>query len=132
MEHLPLAGAVALVAGATRGCGRAIAVELARAGAFVYATGRSTTGRRSEMDRPETIEQTQEFIEAAGGRGAAVVGDHLGPDQARALAARISDEQGRLDILVNDIWGGDPFAEWDKPLREQDLAKGLHLLDVGL
>jgi NAD(P)-dependent dehydrogenase (short-subunit alcohol dehydrogenase family) len=131
-ESQPLAGKVALVAGATRGCGRAIAVELGRAGAFVYATGRSTTGRRSEMDRPETIEQTQEFIEAAGGQGAAVVVDHLVPEQVRALVARIRQEQGRLDILVNDLWGGDPFSEWDKPLWEQDLSKGLHLLDVGL
>jgi NAD(P)-dependent dehydrogenase (short-subunit alcohol dehydrogenase family) len=131
-ETQPLAGRVALVAGATRGCGRAIAVELARAGAFVYATGRSTTGRRSEMDRPETIEQTLELIEAAGGRGAAAAVDHLVADQVRALVDRIRAEQGRLDILVNDIWGGDPFAEWGRPLWEQDLAKGLHLLDVGL
>jgi NAD(P)-dependent dehydrogenase (short-subunit alcohol dehydrogenase family) len=128
----PLAGRVALVAGATRGCGRAIAVELARAGAFVYATGRSTTSRRSEMERPETIEQTQDLMEAVGGRGAAVVVDHLVPDRVRALVDRIRAEQGRLDILVNDIWGGDPFSEWDKPLWEQDLGKGLHLLDVGL
>jgi NAD(P)-dependent dehydrogenase (short-subunit alcohol dehydrogenase family) len=131
-ESQPLAGKVALVAGATRGCGRAIAVELARAGAFVYATGRSTTGRRSEMNRPETIEQTQEFIEAAGGRGTAAVVDHLVPDQVRALVARIREEQGRLDFLVNDIWGGDPYSDWGKPLWEQDLSKGLHLLDVGL
>jgi NAD(P)-dependent dehydrogenase (short-subunit alcohol dehydrogenase family) len=131
-ETHSLAGKVALVAGATRGCGRAIAVELARAGAFVYATGRSTTGKRSEMDRPETIEQTQEFIEAAGGQGAAVVVDHLVPDQVRALVDKIRTEKGRLDILVNDIWGGDPYSDWDKPLWEQDLSKGLHLLDVGL
>jgi NAD(P)-dependent dehydrogenase (short-subunit alcohol dehydrogenase family) len=128
----PLTGKVALVAGATRGCGRAIAVELARAGAFVYATGRTTAAQRSEMDRPETIEQTQEFIEAAGGRGSAVAVDHLVPDQVRALVERVRAEQGRLDILVNDIWGGDPFSEWGKPLWKQDLSKGLHLLDVGL
>src|SRR5215813_3720220 len=105
-----LDGKVALVAGATRGCGRAIAVELARAGAFVYATGRSTAAQRSEMDRPETIEQTQQFIEAARGTGTAVAVDHLVPDQVRALVDRIRAEKGRLDILVNDIWGGDPFS----------------------
>ncbi|HEX6685051.1 MAG TPA: SDR family oxidoreductase [Candidatus Limnocylindrales bacterium] len=128
----PLAGRVALVAGATRGCGRAIAIELARAGAYVYATGRSSQAQRSEMDRPETIEQTQQLMAAAGGEGAAVVVDHLVADQVRALVDRIRDERGRLDILVNDVWGGDPFAQWETPLWEQDLAKGLHLLDVGL
>jgi NAD(P)-dependent dehydrogenase (short-subunit alcohol dehydrogenase family) len=131
-ESQSLTGKVALVAGATRGCGRAIAVELARAGAFVYATGRTTAAKRSEMNRPETIEQTREVIEAAGGRGVAVVVDHLVPDEVRALVDRIRAEQGRLDILVNDIWGGDPFSEWYKPLWQQDLSKGLHLLDVGL
>jgi NAD(P)-dependent dehydrogenase (short-subunit alcohol dehydrogenase family) len=131
-ESAPLAGKVALVAGATRGCGRAIAVELARAGAYVYATGRSTTGKRSEMDRPETIDQTQELMAAAGGRGVAVAVDHLVPDQVRDLVARIRMEKGRLDILVNDVWGGDPFSDWGTPLWQQDLAKGRHLLDVGL
>jgi NAD(P)-dependent dehydrogenase (short-subunit alcohol dehydrogenase family) len=131
-ESAPLAGKVALVAGATRGCGRAIAVELARSGAYVYATGRSTTGKRSEMDRPETIDQTQELMAAAGGRGVAVAVDHLVPDQVRDLVARVRTEKGRLDILVNDIWGGDPFSDWGTPLWQQDLANGMHMLDVGL
>ncbi len=106
---LPLTGRVALVAGATRGAGRAIAVELARAGAFVYATGRSSraTGP-SEIGRPETIEQTGELM-AAVGSGAAVRVDHLDPAAVGALVARIETEQGRLDILINDIFGGTPM-----------------------
>ena len=104
----PLAGKVALVAGATRGAGRAIAVELARAGAFVYATGRSSrVGGRSEIGRPETIEETGELIDAAGGQGRAIRVDHLEAGQVADLVARIEREQGRLDILVNDIFGGD-------------------------
>jgi len=100
---------VALVAGATRGAGRAIAVELARAGFFVYATGRSSraTGP-SEIGRPETIEETGDLIRAAGGAGAARVVDHEDPSQVAALVAAIDDERGRLDVLVNDIFGGRP------------------------
>lgn len=131
-ETKPLKDKVALVAGATRGCGRAIAVQLGAAGATVYATGRTTKQTRSEMDRPETIEETAHLIDEAGGRGIAVAVDHLVPDQVRTLIERIDREQGRLDILVNDVWGGDPFSQWDTPLWEQDLGKGLHLLDVGL
>src|SRR5215472_13677588 len=100
----PLAGKVALVAGATRGAGRAIAVELAAAGAYVYATGRSSrTAGRSEIDRPETIEETGEMMLAAGGKGQALRVDHLEPAQVTALVRQIDEEQGRLDILVNDI-----------------------------
>lgn len=130
---LQLAGRVALVAGATRGAGRAIAVELARAGAFVYATGRSsqTTGP-SEMDRPETIEDTGVLIQRAGGRGLAMRVDHLESDQVRALIQQIDREQGRLDILVNDIFGGDRYAEGDKPLWEHDLTGGLRMLRMGV
>jgi NAD(P)-dependent dehydrogenase (short-subunit alcohol dehydrogenase family) len=111
-----LEGRVALVAGATRGAGRAIAVELARAGAFVYATGRSSrTEGPSDMNRPETIEETGDLLRGAGGRGEAVRVDHLDVDQVRSLLQRIEGEQGRLDILVNDIFGGDRYMEWDKP-----------------
>src|SRR5215211_6169343 len=100
-----LEGKVALVAGGTRGGGRGIAVELGAAGATVYVSGRSTRGRRSEMDRPETIEETAELVDAAGGRGIAVPCDHLVVDEVRDLVARIEREQGALHVLVNDIWG---------------------------
>src|SRR4029434_6591174 len=96
-----LAGKVALVAGATRGAGRGIAVELGAAGATVYCTGRTTRTQPSELNRPETIEQTDELVRDAGGQGIAVQVDHLDPDQVKALVGRIESEQGRLDILVN-------------------------------
>jgi NAD(P)-dependent dehydrogenase (short-subunit alcohol dehydrogenase family) len=128
----PLAGKVALVAGATRGAGRAIAVELARAGAFVYATGRSTRAARSEVDRPETIEETGERIAAAGGAGAALRVDHLEPAQVQDLGARIDREHGRLDVLVNDAWGGDRYLQFGTPLWRLDLAGGLRMLRLGI
>ena len=129
----PLEGKVALVAGATRGAGRGIAVELARAGAFVYATGRSSrVSGRSEIDRPETIEETGELIDAAGGRGQAVRVDHLDADQVAGLVARIEQEHGRLDVLVNDIFGGDRYAQFDKKLWEHDLDGGLRMLRMGI
>ena len=113
----PLAGRVALVAGATRGAGRAIAVELGRAGATVYATGRSSRGGGpSELGRPETIEETGEAIAAAGGTGHALVVDHEDPAAVAGLLARIRTEQGRLDVLVNDIFGGDRYRE-QPPVR---------------
>src|SRR3712207_4338516 len=110
MEHTkPLQGTVAVVAGATRGAGRAIAIELGAFGATVYATGRSSRGAPSPMARPETIEDTAELVTAAGGTGIAVRVDHTDPDDVAALFARVAAEQdGRLDVLVNDIWGGDP------------------------
>lgn len=129
----PLRGKVALVAGATRGAGRAIAVELGRAGATVYATGRSSREHgRSEVDRPETIEETGEMIAAAGGDGLALRVDHLEPDQVRRLAERIDHDHGRLDVLVNDIFDGGKYGEFGTTLWEHDLAKGLRMLRLGI
>ena len=129
----PLQGKVALVAGATRGAGRAIAVELCRAGSVVYATGRSSrvTGP-SDMDRPETIEETGDLMLATGGEGSALRVDHLDVDAVAGLLARIEAERGRLDILVNDIFGGHKFMQWDKKLWEQDLAGCLYRLRMGV
>lgn len=127
-----LEGKVALVAGATRGAGRGIAVELGARGATVYVSGRSTRGRRSEYDRPETIEETAELVTAAGGQGIAVVVDHLVPEQVEALVGRIDAEQGRLDALVNDIWGGERLFEWESTVWEHDLDKGLRLLRLAV
>ncbi|MFZ3474084.1 SDR family oxidoreductase [Streptomyces sp. 4.24] len=131
-ERRDLEGRVALVAGATRGAGRGIAVELGARGATVYVSGRSTRGRRSEYDRPETIEETAELVSAAGGRGIPVVADHLVPEQVRALVERIDTEQGRLDVLVNDIWGGELLFEWESTVWEHDLDKGLRLLRLAV
>lgn len=129
----PLSGQVALVAGATRGAGRAIAVELARAGAYVYATGRSSRSHgRSEIDRPETIEETGELLAAAGGDGAAIRVDHSEPEEVAGLVRRIEDEQGRLDVLVNDIFGGDRYAQFHTKLWEHDTAGGLRMLRMGI
>jgi NAD(P)-dependent dehydrogenase (short-subunit alcohol dehydrogenase family) len=126
-------GRVALVAGATRGAGRAIAVELGRTGWFVYATGRSSrVSGRSEIDRPETIEETGDLIRAVGGAGSALVVDHEDPAAVAALVATVEREHGRLDVLVNDIFGGDRYAEWDKPLWEHDWAGGLRMLQMGV
>ena len=127
-----LAGKVALVAGATRGAGRGIAVELGAAGATVYCTGRSTATQRSEMDRPETIEETAELINKAGGRAIAVQVDHLEPAHVQALIERIESEQGRLDILVNDIWGGDKFIQWNTPVWDYSLENGLRMLRLAI
>ena len=127
-----LNGKVALVAGGTRGAGRGIAVELAAAGAHVYVTGRTTGQQRSEYGRPETIEETAELVTAAGGTATAVAVDHLEPPEVAALVERIDRESGRLDILVNDIWGGELLFEWDAKLWEHDLAKGLRLLRLAV
>ncbi|MFD8636298.1 SDR family oxidoreductase [Streptomyces sp. NPDC059533] len=127
-----LEGRVALVAGATRGAGRGIAVQLGAAGAKVYVSGRSTRGRRSEYDRPETIEETAELVTAAGGVGIPVVADHLVPAEVEALVRRIDAEQGRLNILVNDIWGGERLFEWESPVWEHDLDNGLRLLRLAV
>jgi NAD(P)-dependent dehydrogenase (short-subunit alcohol dehydrogenase family) len=127
----PLADKVALVAGATRAAGRGIAVELGAAGATVYVTGRTTRAERSEMDRPETIEETAELVDAAGGRGIAARVDHLVPEEVRALVARIDAEQGALHVLVNDIWGATRM-EWSKTAWESDLDYGLRTLRLGI
>ncbi|WP_030763158.1 SDR family oxidoreductase [Streptomyces sp. NRRL F-2664] len=129
---MTLEGKVALVAGATRGAGRGIAVQLGAQGATVYVSGRSTRGRRSEYDRPETIEETAELVTAAGGRGVPVVADHLVPAEVAALVGRIDAEQGRLDVLVNDVWGGELLFEWDSTVWEHDLDKGLRLLRLAV
>jgi NAD(P)-dependent dehydrogenase (short-subunit alcohol dehydrogenase family) len=127
-----LEGKVALVAGATRGAGRGIAIALGEAGATVYATGRTTRERRSEVDRPETIEETAELVTEAGGEGIAVAVDHLEPDQVAALVERIDSEQGRLDVLVNDIWGAEHLFKWRTPVWEHDLADGLRLMRLAI
>jgi NAD(P)-dependent dehydrogenase (short-subunit alcohol dehydrogenase family) len=119
---------IALVAGATRGAGRGIAVGLGEAGAIVYCTGRSTSAKRSDYDRPETIEETAELVTQAGGTGIAHRTDHLDPGQVEALVERMRSEQGRLDVLVNDVWGGERLFEWSSPVWEHDLANGLRLL----
>lgn len=128
----PLTGKIALVAGATRGAGRGIAVELGAAGATVYCTGRSTRVKRSEYDRPETIEETAALVTEAGGTGIAVAVDHLVSEDVAALVERIRSEQGGLDILVNDIWGGERLFEWDKAVWEHDLKNGLRLLRLAI
>ncbi len=128
----PLTGKVALVAGATRGAGRGIAVALGAAGATVYGTGRTTRTQRSEYDRSETIEETAEMVDAAGGHGIAVQVDHLDHDQVRALVSRIDADHGRLDVLVNDVWGGELLVDWNTPVWEHDLDNGLHLLRLAI
>lgn len=124
----PLNGKVALVAGATRGAGRGTAVALGEAGAVVYCTGRTTKGQTSDYGRPETIDETAAMVGAAGGTGIAVAVDHLNAPEVDALVRQIDHEHGRLDILVNDIWGGENLIQWNTPLWEHDLDGGLRML----
>ncbi|MFI8822908.1 SDR family oxidoreductase [Streptomyces sp. NPDC053431] len=134
-EAKPLAGRVTLVAGATRGAGRAIAVQLGAAGAAVYVTGRTTRDKLSEVGRAdETIEETAELVTAAGGEGVAVPTDHLEADQVRALAERIDRDHGRLDVLVNDVWGGEHLigSSFGRKTWEIDLDRGLRMLELGV
>ena len=128
----PLAGKIAVVAGATRGAGRGIARMLGEAGATVYCSGRSVAGKPATGSRPETIEQTAEMVTAAGGRGIAVQTDHLQADQVERLFARVKQEAGRLDVLVNDIWGGDDLTEWGTPFWKLDPVKGFAMLDSAI
>ncbi|MWV42767.1 SDR family NAD(P)-dependent oxidoreductase [Paenibacillus sp. HJL G12] len=128
----PLNGKIALVAGATRGAGRGIAIELGAAGATVYVTGRTTRTQSSEYNRPETIEETAELVVQAGGHGIAVQVDHTDPDQVQALIARIEKEQGRLDILVNDVWGAENLIEWNVPVWKHSLERGFRMLHLAI
>lgn len=133
-----LRGRVAVVAGATRGAGRGIAAALGEAGATVICTGRSsrTHALRSDYARPETIEETAELVTKLGGRGQAEVVDHLDAEQVRGLAERIRREHGHIDVLVNDIWGGEVLkggpADWNKPIWQHDLDKGLRILRLAI
>ena len=126
----PLAGNVTLVTGASRGAGRGIAIELGAAGATVYCTGRTSGQHRSEYNRPETIEQTAKLVSEAGGHGIPIRADHSNIVEVKGLFGRIQAEKhGRLDILINNIWGGDPFlGDFSTPFWEQDLSTGLRVL----
>lgn len=136
----PLTGKVALVAGATRGAGRGIARALGEKGAVVYCTGRSSRSSHKRVRtksgwdvfdqrwRPETIEETAEMVTESGGLGIPVRADHLKEQDVRRLMRRIEQKHGQLDILVNDIWGGDSLTEWGKPFWESSLEKGLKML----
>lgn len=128
----PLKNKIALVAGGTRGAGRGIAVELGAAGATVYVTGRTTRTQRSEYNRPETIEETAELVTQAGGQGIPVQVDHLHPLQVQALVKQIEQEQGRLNILVNDIWGAENLAQWNIPVWKHSLDSGLRMLRLAI
>lgn len=133
-----LRGRVAVVAGATRGAGRGIAAALGEAGATVVCTGRTsrTAALRSDYDRAETIEETAELVDQLGGVGIAVPVDHLDPEQVHRLAERIRVDHGHIDVLVNDIWGGEVLkggpADWDTPVWEHDLDKGLRILRLAV
>jgi len=127
-----LQGEIALVAGATRGAGRGIAIALGEAGATVYCTGRSsrkrTRGGSSTPGGPETIEETAELVTAAGGRGIPVRVDHTEPADVKRLVASIKRRHNGLDILVNDVWGGDALTEFGKPFWAVNLDNGLQML----
>lgn len=133
-----LAGKVAVVAGATRGAGRGIAVALGELGATVICTGRTSTQRKipSDYQRSETIEDTAALVTGAGGRGIAIPVDHLVPAGVAALAERIRVEHGGIDVLVNDIWGAEVLkggpAEWNTPVWKHDLDKGLRILRLAI
>lgn len=131
-----LRGRIAVVAGATRGAGRGIAVALGEAGATVICTGRTTRSQRSEYNRPETVEETAELVSSLGGEGVAIAMDHLDTEQVRRLADRLRADYGRIDVLVNDIWGGEYLtggpSNWDTPLWKLNLEDGLHMLRLAV
>ena len=133
-----LRGRVAVVAGATRGAGRGIAAALGEAGATVYCTGRTSRTRslRSDYDRAETIEETADLVTELGGTGIAVAVDHLDPGQVRRLAEQVGHDHGHVDVLVNDIWGGEVLkggpADWNTPIWQHDLGKGLRILRLAV
>jgi len=137
-EHNALRGRVAVVAGATRGAGRGISAALGEAGATVICTGRTSSVRKiqSDYDRSETIEETAELVTSLGGNGIAIAVDHLVPDEVKSLAERLQNEFGKIDILVNDIWGAELLKggppEWNTPVWELDLAKGLRILRLAI
>ena len=124
-----LDGKIAVVAGATRGAGRGIACALGEEGATVYCTGRSVRGKSATRGRPESIEETAELVTARGGKGIAVQVDHTQPEQVKALFARVKKDSDGLDILVNDIWGGDELTEFGKTFWTASLEKGLTMLE---
>jgi NAD(P)-dependent dehydrogenase (short-subunit alcohol dehydrogenase family) len=136
LDRDALRGRVAVVAGATRGAGRGIAAALGEAGATVVCAGRSTATQRSEYDRAETIEETAALVTELGGNGIAIAADHLDPEQVRAVAEQIRRDHGRIDVLVNDIWGAETLkggpAEWNTPIWEHDLDKGLRILRLAI
>jgi NAD(P)-dependent dehydrogenase (short-subunit alcohol dehydrogenase family) len=131
-----LRGRVAVVAGATRGAGRGIAAALGEAGATVVCTGRTTRSTRSDYNRAETIEETAELVTHLGGTGVAAAVDHLDPDQVKRLADQIRKDHGHIDVLVNDIWGGELLkggpTEWNTPIWEHDLDNGLRILRLAV
>ncbi len=129
MADHPLRNQVAVVAGATRGAGRGIARMLGAAGATVYCTGRSVRNRPATPGRPETLEETAELVEAEGGRAIAVRTDHTVESEVERLFARVRAEAGRLDVLVNDIWGGDALTEWGTPFWQLSTAGGMEMLE---
>jgi NAD(P)-dependent dehydrogenase (short-subunit alcohol dehydrogenase family) len=128
----PLSGRVALVAGATRGAGRGIARALAQAGAIVYCTGRSVTGKLSDYGRPETVDETAALIQAAGGTAICVRVDHTIEREVAALYRRILRKHKRLDILVDSVAGEDPLMKQHGSLWETDLKNADRIFRQGL